>query len=244
MIIYDGWKRMWGFRSWLAVIGFLTLMLGGNFYIAHWISHSLESRYPPLTQNPQADAIVVLGGGVNPGLPPRQHPEVDEGGDRVIHAAFLYHQDYAPLIITSGGWVALYWDSGPNRSEAQDMGTLLQALGVPADAIMFETESNNTRENALNTADILDEQQLDTIILVTTATHMPRATAVFEKAGVNVIPAPTDYFVTGDPDITNGNLGKNFKPLNAVPQSQFLDVTTRSMKEYVGFVYYYLRGWI
>ena len=76
-------------------------MLGGNFYIAHWISHSLENQYEPLTENPNADVIVILGGGLNPELPPRQHPEVSEGGDRVYHGAFLYHREFAPLILTS-----------------------------------------------------------------------------------------------------------------------------------------------
>ena len=219
-------------------------MLGGNFYVAHWISHSLESQYPPLTTNPNADAIIILGGGLNPGLPPRQHPEVDEAGDRIYHAAFLYHKGYAEKIVASGGWVALYWDSGPDRSEAQDMSTMLQALNVPENVILLEPNSENTRENAIFTAELLQQESIESVILVTTARHMPRAVKTFEKAGVEVIPAPTDYFVTGDPDITSGTLDQNFKPLNAVPQSQFLDVTTSSIKEYVGLLYYQMRGWV
>ncbi len=244
MIFLDLWKRSWSFRSWLALAGFLSLFVGGNFYVAHWISHSLEVQHKPLLQNPQAEAIVILGGGVNPDLPPRQHPEVDEAGDRVYHGAFLYHKGYAPLVIASGGWVSLYWDSGENRSEAQDMGKLLTALSVPPENILYETESENTRENATFTAEMLKQRGIQEIILVTSATHMPRAVAVFEKAGLQVIAAPTDYFVTGDPDITNGKLGENFKPLNLMPQAKYLTVTTNSMKEYVGLVYYRLRGWI
>lgn len=243
-MVQDAWQRSWSFRSWLALAGFLSLFVGGNFYIAHWISHSLENQHPPLIENPKADAIVILGGGINPDLPPRQHPEVDEAGDRVYHGAYLYHKEYAPLIIASGGWAALYWDSGENRSEAQDMGKLLTALNVPPEDILYETESENTRENALFTAEILKEQGIEEIILVTSAIHMPRAVDVFENVGIQVIPAPTDYFVTGDPDITNGNLGTNFKPLNLMPQAKFLVVTTNSMKEYVGQVYYQLRGWV
>ena len=244
LIVLDLWKRSWSFRSTLSLIGFLTLFLGGNFYIAHWISHSLESQYTPLTNNPKAEVIVVLGGGLHPDVPPRQHPEVGEPGDRVYHAAYLYHKGYADRIIASGGWVSLYWDSGPERSEAKDMGKLLQALSIPEDAILYEPRSQNTRENALYTAELLKQESFEKVILVTTARHMPRAVATFEKAGVEVIPAPTDYFVTGAPDITNGKLRKNFRPLNSVPQSRYLDVTTRSMKEYVGMVYYQLRGWI
>ena len=111
------------------------------------------------------------------------------------------------------------------------MGKMLQALNVPADSILYETESENTRQNAVYTADLLAREELETVILVTTARHMPRAVASFNKVGVSVIPSPTDYFVTGDPDLQNGNISRNFKLLNVIPQSQNLDVTTKSMKE-------------
>ena len=243
LILTDLWNRSWSFRSWLALVGFLVITLGGNFYIAHWISHSLESQYPPLTENPEADAIVILGGGLRPGLPPRQHPEVDEAGDRIIHGAFLFHKGYAPLIVNSGGWVSLYWESG-DRSEAADMQKLLKMLGVPEENMLLETRSQNTQENALFTAELLADTDINRIVLVTTARHMPRAKAVFEKQGFEVIPAPTDYFVTGEPDITNRNIGKNFKLINLPPKVKFLVVTTESLREYVGLAYYRLRGWI
>ena len=243
LILIDLWNRSWSLRSWLTLLGFLAITLGGNFYFAHWISHSLESQYPPLTENPGADAIVILGGGLRPDLPPRQHPEVDRAGDRVIHGAFLFHQGYAPLVVNTGGWVSVYWDS-EDRSEAADMQKLLKMLNVPEENMLLETRSQNTRENALFTAELLKDREIDQIILVTTARHMPRAKAVFEKQGFEVIPAPTDYFVTGEPDITNGNMGKNFRLINLPPEAKFLVVTTESLKEYVGLAYYRLRGWV
>lgn len=243
LIVLDLWERSWTLRSWLALFGFLVISLSGNFYVAHWISYSLESQYPPLTNNPNADAIVILGGATKPDLPPRQHPEVGEAGDRVIHGAFLFDKGYAPLIVASGGWVTIYWEPG-DRSEAAGMKELLIMLGVPPDKVMIEPRSQNTQENALNTAELLKDTDINRIILVTSARHMPRAKAVFEKQGFEVVPAPTDYFVTGEPDITNGNLGKNFKLLNLPPKAKFINVTTESMKEYVGLLYYRLRGWI
>lgn len=239
----DLWKRSWSLNSWIALVGFLVVFISGNFYFAHWISHSLESQYPPLTQNPNADAIVILGGGTKPNLHPRQHPEVSEGGDRVIHGAFLFKKEYAPVIVTTGGWVTVYWDPG-DRSEAAGMRELLIMLDIPEDKIMIEPHSQNTQENALNTVELLKDTDINKIVLVTTARHMPRAKAVFEKQGFDVIPAPTDYFVTGEPDIANGNIGKNFNLLNLPPKAKFINVTTESMKEYVGLFYYWLRGWI
>ena len=243
LIVIDLWHRSWSLRSWLALVGFLAITLGGNFYIAHWISHSLESRYPPLTTNPNADAIVILGGGVRPDFPPRQHPEVDEPGDRVIHGAFLFHKGYAPLVVNSGGWVSVYWESG-ERSEAADMQKLLKMLGVPEEQILLETQSQNTQENGQLTAELLDGNDVDRIILVTTARHMPRAKAVFEKQGFEVIPAPTDYFVTSQSDTIDDKVEKKFNLLNLPPQAKYLVVTTETLKEYVGLAYYRLQGWI
>ena len=161
----------------------------------------------------------------------------------MIHGAFLFHKGYAPLIVNSGGWVSVYWESA-DRSEAADMQKLLKMLGVSEDKVLLETRSQNTRENALFTAELLEDTDINEIILVTTARHMPRAKAVFEKEGFEVIPAPTDYFVTGAPDITNGNMGKNFRLINLPPKVKFLVVTTESLKEYVGLAYYQLRGWV
>lgn len=244
LCVTDALKRTWTFRSWMMLSAFLFLYLSGNFYIAHWISHSLESQHEPIAENAEADAIVIIGGALHPDLPPRQNVEVGEAGDRIFHGANLYNAGHAPMIIASGGWVTLYWDPGDYRSEAAEMKRLLQQLGVPENAILVEYQSQNTKENAEFTAAVASDHDVNTIILVTTARHMPRAAAVFEKEGFEVIPAPTDYFVTGDPDITNGNLGKNLTLINSVPQAKFLDVTTKSMKEYIGLVYYWLRGWV
>ncbi|MEM8861234.1 MAG: YdcF family protein [Chloroflexota bacterium] len=244
LILVDLARRTWSFRSWVLLLAFLFLYVGGNFYFAHFISHSLESRHSPISENEQADAIVIIGGALHPNLPPRQSVEVGEAGDRIFHGANLYNNGYAPLVITSGGWVTLYWDPGEHRSEAAEMKDLLQQLGVPRDVILVEHKSQNTKENAAFTAALASNHNINKIILVTTARHMPRAAAAFENEGFEVIPAPTDYFVTGDPDITNGNLGKNLTVLNLVPQAKFVDVTTKSMKEYVGIVYYWMRDWI
>ena len=244
LILADLVKRSWTIRSSILLCGFLFIYLSGNFYFAHWISHSLEVQHGPIQENPQADAIVILGGALHPNLPPRQNVEVGEAGDRLFHGAYLYHKEYAPLIVTSGGWVSLYWDPGEYRSEAAEMKSVLQLLGVPEGAILVEPNSQNTKENAEFTADLLADLSINKIVLITTARHMPRAVAVFEKQGFEVVPAPTDYFVTGEPDVANGNLWKNLTLLNLVPQAKFVDVTTKSMKEYVGIVYYWMRGWL
>jgi len=58
----------------------------------------------------------------------------------------------------------------------------------------LENDSENTAENAFYSAEILREKNIKTIILVTSAMHMPRSVALFEAQGLNVIPAPTGLF--------------------------------------------------
>jgi uncharacterized SAM-binding protein YcdF (DUF218 family) len=119
------------------------------------------------------------------------------------------------------------------------MAILLDLLGVPRSAILEDPTSLNTRQNAMNVKQIVDREQLPKLILVTSATHMPRSLAIFRRLGMDVSPAPTD-FVTTDVD---RNLTPQARLLSLLPEAENLFVTTRSLKEYVGLWVYRLRGW-
>lgn len=70
--------------------------------------------------------------------------------------------------------------------------TLEKDLG--ATVFLLEEESCNTYENAFNSSKLLKERGVHKIYLVTHAFHMPRAKLLFEKFGMQVIPAPTVFF--------------------------------------------------
>lgn len=108
---------------------------------------SLEREYPPAdpAAAPTAGAIVVLGGSLAPGSPPRRGPELVDPSDRVLHAARLYRAGKAPVVVASGG--RLPW-SAAERSEAADMADLLVEWGVPREAVLLEERSRTTSENA------------------------------------------------------------------------------------------------
>lgn len=199
----------------------------------------LEWRHLPQGELPAAEAIVVLGGGLLPQESPRPMVEVAEGGDRVLYGAQLYHQDKAPLILVSGGRIA--WQ-GEQVPEAQDMAMLLRRLGVPQRAIVQEARSLNTHENALFSRELLADRDIHRILLITSATHMPRALAVFEKQGFEVIPAPTDFRLTtpmlNAPDQTLAGW-----LLDQLPDTGNLWSTTVAIKEYIGLWVYRLKGW-
>ncbi len=74
----------------------------------------------------------------------------------------------------------------------------ISELGLPIDRVTIERKSRNTFENARLTFELVKPKPGDTWILVTSAYHMPRAVASFEKAGFHVAPHPVDYFTFGD----------------------------------------------
>ncbi len=204
------------------------LWLSSTFYVSHHLVTSLEWRYLPIPTEdmPEADAIVLLGGAVSAPRPPRVEIELFDAADRVLHAARLYRAGKAPIVIVSGG--ALPWTNYP-YPEAPIAKTLLQDWGVPAAAILIDSNSRNTYENAVNTKRLVEEHSLRSILLVTSALHMPRAMASFRSIGIEAIPAPTDYMATR---VSHHSI------LDLLPSVGALSKTTLAVKEYIGLVYY------
>lgn len=135
-------------------------------------------------------AIVVLGGGIQPAVPPYlDFPSLDASSDRIWLAARLYHDGVAPLIVVSGGgFLAIH--GGLATTEAEAMRVFLTALGVPSESIMSEGESLNTIENLRYVHRIVGDQP---VALVTSGYHMPRALKIARAAGLNVAAFPTDF---------------------------------------------------
>jgi uncharacterized SAM-binding protein YcdF (DUF218 family) len=129
-------------------------------------------------------ALVVLAAGVrtyDPAVPlaERLDPAATQ---RTLTAARLWREQKLGLVVFSG--------TPPIETAA--MTELAKLLGVPVNRVVRETQSRNTRENAAFTAAILREHHIDTVVLVTSATHLRRAIRDFDRDGVSVIPAASD----------------------------------------------------
>jgi uncharacterized SAM-binding protein YcdF (DUF218 family) len=232
------WKRRW--LSALSILLALAVLLaGGNGWVATQLTQSLEWQNLPESL-PNADAIVVLGGSVKPEIPPRPWIDLSEEGDRSLYGAQLYRQGKAPLVILSGGRID--WKGG-GPPESADMAKLVEALGVPAQAIVQDPTSLNTYENAVNVRQILEARGLRRVLLVTSAMHMPRSLQIFAKQGIEAIAAPTDFRVTRQ-ELREPNSSPQAIVLNLLPDADRLQQTTRAIKEYIGTVVYRLRGWL
>ena len=221
-------------------LALLALWLGSNPWVALGLARSLEWRYLPPEPLPTAEVIVLLGGGTLPAEYPRTIVEVNSAGDRVLYAAWLYNQGVADAILLSGGNIS--W-SNIQDSPAEQMAELLEMMGVPAEALWLEPDSRNTYENAQYSAEILKEQGIERLLLVTSALHMPRSVGLFEAQGFEVIALPTDYTVTeaGWQELWSGSLESYI--LGFLPSASSLSLTTRALKEYMGMFFYSIRGW-
>lgn len=222
------------------VLALAVLMLSGNNWVVEAMTQSLERQNVPTQTLPKAEAIVVLGGGIKPQLPPRPWIDVAEGGDRPIYAAQLYREGKAPLVVLSGGRIE--WQGG-GPPESEDMAKLLDVLGVPRSAILEDRTSLNTYENAVNVKQILQARGIRRVLLVTSAMHMPRAIAIFRKQGIDAIPAPTDFLIA-EPFSSAAQTSSEAIVLNLVPNTDSLYQFTRALKEYIGLVIYGLKGWL
>ncbi len=223
---------------WAIALSLFILFFTSNPLVSNKLVSTLEWQYFPPDPMPTADAIVVLGGATAPQVAPRPWVEVLEAGDRILYAARLYNQGKAPKLILSGGRVT--WRGNSDISEADDMKEFALAMGVPESAIVLEGTSLNTRQNAVNLKPILAQQSVESLLLVTSAIHMPRSVAIFNKLGISVIPAPTDYLV---PIETRMNT-LEARMLALLPEARSTAQFTQALKEYVGFLIYRLRGWV
>ena len=237
IICFWAWKQ----RSWIqlpAALGLITILVSGNMWVSQALMRSLEWQNLPPSVMPKAEAIVVLGGSTSSANYPRPMPEINDAGDRVLYGAKLYRDGNAPLIILSGGRID--WLS-QGKPEVVDTAILMEMMGVPSSAIIGEPYSLNTYENGVNVKKILNEKGIKQILLVTSAFHMPRARLIFEKLGMNVIPAPADFSVTQE-KVKDFNLGTIL--IYLLPDAVYLNKTTIALKEYLGLFIYYLKGWI
>ena len=222
--------------SLLLAIALVILLLSSNEFFSKWLVQSLEWLYLPTGDLPQAEAIVVLGGGTRPRIAPRPWYEVNEAGDRILYGSWLYKQGKAPLLIVTGGRAEWLGEGG--NPESEDMAAIAEFVGVPNSVIVQESQSFNTRDNAVNTQQILQKKGLNKILLVTSALHMPRSVEIFRRLAIETIPAPTDFLV-----VQNDNNKGWAVVLDLLPSADALKNTTNAIKEYIGLLIYRLMGW-
>ncbi|MDY7034047.1 MAG: envelope biogenesis factor ElyC [Thermodesulfobacteriota bacterium] len=171
--------------------------------------------------------IVILGSGhmSDPKIPITS--QIDTSSlVRLIEGIRIYRENPGSKLILSGGST---FDPVP---VAKVMAKVAKAIGVDGDDIIIESESRDTKDQALLLKSMVEESQF---VLVTSASHMPRAMALFKKHGMEPIPAPTRHFVLKKPRLNPGLF---------FPDAGSLGKAERAFYEYLGIIWAKLRGQI
>lgn len=215
---YMFWKRAPGRKPLLLVVALLYALAIAP--VSGPLIKSLETRYEP-PQEISGDVIILLGGGARSGVPDfdGQGQIGSAAANRFLTAVRIQKAKNLPIIL-SGGVVL---DTEAN--EAQIERRMLLSLGVPADKIIIEDKSRNTAENARFSKAICEQHRWQKPIVVTSAFHMPRSVAFFQREGMDIIPYPSDY---------RTNSEYHYSAYSIIPDSFELLNSCLAIKEYVG----------
>jgi uncharacterized SAM-binding protein YcdF (DUF218 family) len=223
----------------MEIAALLFLMLAGNRWFGMVLAHPLEEHGLPDAPVPNVQAIVVLSSNAEPPVPPQPTVTLDDAtANRLLYGAELYRAGKAPVVILSGGQMPWTKDRPPM---SQGMAEVIELMGVPESAIIKETDSANTYENAVDVAKILRVRHIGRILLVTSAMHMPRALALFKHQGVEVIAAPCDFKTLSSSEASDAGSWQG-RTINLLPSADSLELTSNAWKEYLGIAIYHAAG--
>ncbi len=175
----QGTRSGW-FESALRFVILFVLAVGVSFSIAWciWVYVHIE-RYAYLDEAAPADVICVFGAAEYGGRPsPILRARLD-------HALALYEHKIAPTIITLGGGAP-----GDTYSEGEVGQAYLMANGVPEKAIIAETHSRNTEEQAMRVVSIARANGYKHVVIVSDPTHLFRIRSICEREGLPVLTSP------------------------------------------------------
>lgn len=181
-----GWRRQTGLCRWLLVLACFLIFLPATPYVGGALIRPLERRYMPVADARlprQTYAIVVLGSAYAPKKDvPVTGALSEEGLRRIVEAVRLARMVRVSRFVVSGGPTA------GQVASAVGYQRLAEELGVPARLIVALTTPRDTSQEAQTIGKTLGKESF---LLVTSASHMPRAMLLMRRAGLDAIPVPT-----------------------------------------------------
>ena len=232
-LLFTPSRAQWG-RRWIAAVFIFYAVLSCEAG-ASLMARTLRGPYRPLASAAEARGarvVVVLGSGsTNLRAAGRQLSVVNmQAGLRVLEAARLFELLNGPWVIASGGVTE------HDQAAAPESVALRRALidaGVRPDRIVLESESKNTRDEAVLIKRMLDERGLTDFVLVTSPLHMRRSMLAFEQQGMHPIPSPSPL----TPERSSRD-----NPL--MPSDRWLMIGDAVIYEWLARGYYWSRGWL
>lgn len=219
-----GAAALWLFVQVIGGTKFSLLLLGG-----------LERPYAGgrLEDLPVGDAIVLLGGGVEPSPHEVGGLHFNNAGDRVIMALELARLGKARALCAGGGTAKIgskRWIEGDMIKQAIEE---RQLAGIPVFSL---GPCLDTHDEAVRVRRLADEHGWRRFLLVTSAWHQRRALATFRHEGLDVVPAPCN-FLTGMSPAAG-------PPVFGLPSPLGFTLFSTWLHEQIGWLEYRRRGWI
>lgn len=224
-------KPKWKKRS--RNIAVILLVFFSNHFIFNLVIKAWESDVKPLASLATYDIGIVLGGYSNFEIYPRDRYNFTKRANRLTQAVELYKKGVFKKMLLTGGSGSILLNE---RSEAAEVEHYLITMGVRKEDLIIEPDSRNTHENAVFTKAILAKDFPDaSCLLITSGFHMRRSKGCFEKEEVAFTPFSTDLIAERI----------RFTP-NTIffPNRDGFWRWEMLMKEWVGYVVYWLRGYI
>ena len=214
------------FACWLTAASVVMLYLASTPLVARWAAWTLEKNYPPIDVKtlPVADAIVVLGGAMyaTEGVDGVVHLYAHHAGDRFETGLAAFRAGRAPIMVFGGGSTGIPGtptEGEWNRSRAVER-------GVPAAAAIAAGRALYTSDESQLVATLLRERGAKTLIVCTSAMHLPRAAEHYRGLGFTVTPLPADFSMRGVAEAWSWAL--------LVPRGLALSQVDSAIKEWMG----------
>jgi uncharacterized SAM-binding protein YcdF (DUF218 family) len=222
-----------GNRKWLVAATVLLLITTNPFLSNQAVALWEIPAYPYTQIDKPYEVGVLLGGGINMYDEELKRPMYSQSVDRILQTISLYKEGKIKKILVSGG-SGLVLNQGFSESDVTKK--IFMDAGIPESDIIIENKSRNTHENAVETSRLLKELGIQSApLLITSAFHMRRSLACFSKAGLKVIPYPTDI-KSGSSTLTPDKL--------IIPDPSCISGWRMLFKEWVGLIAYKMKGYV
>jgi len=226
LLMFLGFLLMWSHRllgRLLITAGFILLYGLSIGPVSDALIAPLEAGWRPLAvKDVKADLIVVLGGGAVDLSVLGLEPVPNSGSlERVVAAVKLYRSLHIPMVITGGAGDPVR----PELSDADPMARVALDLGVPKKHVMVDNSSFNTLASARNMKARFSGKRM---VLVTSAYHLKRSVAMFQKQGLEVLPQPSGF-----------QSAPRFRTFHdAIPRLEFLHISSIAISERLSLSWY------
>ena len=155
------------------VISLLLIVFAIGIAISIWNYGKVDEKAP-------ADVAIVLGAAIFDGEVSPVYRE------RINHAITLYEEGTVNYIILTGGF-----GDGSFKSDSQVAKEYALSQGIPEESILIEEKSTITEENLEFSKEVMEENDLETAIIVSDPLHMKRSMLMAADYGINAVSSPT-----------------------------------------------------